>query len=1490
MASVPATWAWRRKPRVILNATKQRDVLRTLKHSHPEHWDRLCAGISQTVALQNHTVETLANLQPVLLDQLRNVPQPSGSSTGLPAESLVRQMWTKHRQYLAQKPMTQFHLFQKWRLWTQLRSMRKTLRRTSRLYKKEKIEERIQEACQAFRQHDAYKMYRVIRALAPKTPFQQAHLRSSFGLAQNPEAELAEIAGFFRQLCNGPCWSHSAQALPAMPFTEEELAHALARTPSTKSVAPQTLPGIVVSSIAPNLASWKNAQLQTLWLESPTLDIPSGWRDAWVICLPKRSVKTPRDLRPIALQCPIGKAVLRVITKKASQQVHSMLTPRSIFAYLPGRSTEHALLRVHAHLHQVRDCCLFQTRTVWSRHAGLVEHTCRGGLTFSLDLSNAFDTARDHLADGMKHVALSKPLQDLLLSWLNDVSYHVQHKGHCETIPVTRGIRQGCVASPFLWLMWTMSFLQQLVEARDPEWIKQHLNLYADDVVGQWFLQSIADFEASLRDLGLLLDVLEAMQLQVSMTKSMILLRFSGSARKALMKKHSCRIDGKCYLRVPRANGSVTLLPIVTKRKYLGTILTYHNPEESTLTYRLQCGKLAFTRLLRFLGRSCNLTFAFKYRIWKQCVYTSYVYGLFATGLTSHGCVRFARRVFTDLRRMSGKWSFLTHVSNSDLCDQLCVPLPLDELQERWHEHAAKHAGQLSALAPNDFLHRVDVAAHWQSQFLVIAEASHDQVKPLHSQNLNVWPCPHCDRSFTTHAVMRRHVTTQHDELTVYPQFKPERDSLNGLPQCSHCLVKLTTKTNLRWHIEKQWCPAFRADAMQAQTLCQRADLKALITQRDWVALFANRELCDQLKNQCCLCNQWCAQMRGLAIHLRKEHAEHFAPSLPNRPEIARWLRIGVRCEGCQQEVPNGHICPVVAQAAVLMYYHRDEPASQDGPEPSATPPSGHKRKSPWDGPDTTPPGPEEIPFDACRDCRGGRNICNHCGVAYADHISLRRHISRAKCPRFNRDLPPQPWIIRYQAPILEAFCLQQPEHWLQDRDFLARLRNECVLCGRHFDSGRAVVKHLSQEHMQALNKAQPYATHLHEHFQPHGAACLCGAWQLSGGNHPCPVTSQLSILRHLAQQELPPPGTGVIPRLLDQWLADEDFDRAWEHPELAYIFGNYCGLCLNRIHDLDNLWRHFEEFHETMLPPVLRRYDRIMQDRMTCCVACRNLPPETRSQAPKCPFAINSLLLCHLRHGLASHGSERDGRPPRTPRRLRPPSRGIFTSLKEEEASGNDLQHLCQQMCRLMLRQEDTLNALAMDTNWLIFLDRRQRGVIGHVLEATKKWHTAHKKGEVTHPLRVQVCASLFQEMHARMVKISAAKPGDPVWQGAVQSYLITDDMPQSSHRPDHPMEAAHQPTERRLFDAAPGSPTGQRSLAVHTMHKQTMGPTSLNFSAADRTKYAGGLPREALQTAVMGLRLKNPRNQCWSNATVCCWLWATTSVKDLQWTDFGA
>ena len=293
---------------------------------------------------------------------------------------------------------------------------------------------------------------------------------------------------------------------------------------------------------------------------------------------------------------------------------------------------------------------------------------CHGGLTLSLDLSNAFDTVnRRDIEAGMQQTQLPADLRTILLCWLNQVQYHLGHKGLTKNIDVTRGIRQGCVASPFLWLMWTIHLLSRPTDKLGPAWVRDHLSIYADDIISQWHLFSIQNFQTALQEIGLLLDMLEAMHLTVSLKKSVALLRIVGTARKELYKKYTSCHEGQTYLIIPRAGGKFSYLPIVKQHKYMGTVLTYSNPEDSTLTYRLQCGKQAFFRLIKFLGKSHALPLRLKLRLWTQCVLCSYMYGLFAVGLTQTGYTRLSRSILQDLRRITQRWSHLTHVTNLDL-------------------------------------------------------------------------------------------------------------------------------------------------------------------------------------------------------------------------------------------------------------------------------------------------------------------------------------------------------------------------------------------------------------------------------------------------------------------------------------------------------------------------------------------------------------------------------------------------------------------------------------------------------------------------------------------------------------------------------------------------------------------------------------------------------------------------------------------------------
>ena len=851
---------------------------------------------------------------------------------------------------------------------------------------------------------------------------------------------------------------------------------------------------------------------------------------------------------------------------------------------IPGRSTEQALLHVHLHLRQVRDQCLAMADTLWARHAGNDRPRCRGGITLSLDLSNAFDTVdRADLAKGMQHIALPADLQQLLMQWLIEVTYFVQRKQLQTPVSVTRGIRQGCVASPFLWLMWSIRFLSQIEQVRSYQWLIDHICLYADDIISQWVITTYADFCQALRDIGLLLDALEDHHLTVSLSKSVALMRLIGTARASILKRHSTRQDGKHFLLIPRKNGQFSKLLLVKSHKYLGTILSYSNPEELTLSYRLKAGQHSFFRLIKFLGRKNHLPFNMKKKLWLQCIQSTYLYGLFATGLTQAGCTRLCRRLMLDLRRLTNCWAHLTHVSNLELVQSLKMLLPIDELQVRWHRHYEKQQHLRSSLDMSDAVLCFDLEAHWNELYLNLSQWYHANidVATLNAEPAapEQWHCPFCNATFAHRMHMRQHITKKHKEDDPVYTYIPARDSQDGMPQCTHCHKTFHSRHNLRLHIEKHWCLAFNPDAQVSSPLENSQDLCAKLRARNWAALTQDNTVCQSLVHNCGLCQHWCAQTNSLAAHLKKIHHEDYQNSLQHRPQIVPFAKIENRkCSLCHNAVHQQHTCPVVVQLAImhewLVRKDRGESANPPGPD------SGNKRKSAFDGAYMDSEVQPMLLYDARRDCLDGRNQCAHCSQQFGDHIGLKRRIDLRRCLRFQASKPPQPWVLSHNEDTMDLMLGLHPHLWIADETLMKRL----ALCGRKFDTPPSLMLHIEHEHGREHRAAQPYAAHLLRYFHMAGAPCLCGQWLPPSITHNCVVTTQLGILRQKASQITPRPIHAMIPCLMDQWLTEDDMESVLSHPEYEYIFTNYCGVCLTRVHSAGDLWDHLEHYHDHMM------------------------------------------------------------------------------------------------------------------------------------------------------------------------------------------------------------------------------------------------------------------------------------------------------------------
>ena len=645
-----------------------------------------------------------------------NPPSVTHPPMQLPHRSVVAQMWSHFRALRRTWQTTQFSMFQAWHHFAQISKSKRELSKACKRLKQQRLFDAVALAQDAADRHDTRKLFCIIRSIAPKMPFKLIRLRGQHGEALTATAECDLLEAHFRSVFQSPDCPADVymQPLQSMPFTQSDLEAGLMKAAVTKAVAPGTLPNVLLRALAENLSQWLWPMLEELWMSSiPT--IPQCWRDAWLCLLAKRNVKKPTDTRPIALTDGIGKVVLGILTKVLKQHLMPSLCRLPIYAFIPN--TEEALIVVTNHCRHVRSQCEAQIGSFWSKMAGNRPAPLAGGALLSLDMSQAFDRLpRTYLAQGFADCQVPPDLAQMFLGWLHNATYHIDHRGVKASIATSRGVRQGCKASPIEWTIFLVSLMKKL-DATMPcsvwtSWIRNHLVTYADDLIAMWSFACKQDISDMLVQVGHLLDTLEEVGMIVNLDKTAFLLRISGKHAKALRKTLIYKGNSKQWIRIPRKHGPDTYTPLVNNHTYLGAKIGYYAFEEQTLKYRLQIGKTAFLRLRPWLLKRHTYPLPLRVQLWLTCIRSSYLHGLQAVGLSSKGAQQLQRRFLTELRQIARSPSHITHESSTDLCARLGIALPLQGLATLWTQQYVNKCSKWEGLASDDVLHDIDIHQH----------------------------------------------------------------------------------------------------------------------------------------------------------------------------------------------------------------------------------------------------------------------------------------------------------------------------------------------------------------------------------------------------------------------------------------------------------------------------------------------------------------------------------------------------------------------------------------------------------------------------------------------------------------------------------------------------------------------------------------------------------------------------------------------------------
>ena len=479
------------------------------------------------------------------------------------------------------------------------------------------------------------------------------------------------------------------------------------------------------------------------------------------------------------------------------------------------------------------------------------------------------------------------------------------------------------------WTIFLSAILLRLDACLSPHcrqsWIEKHMLTYADDLLSKWMVQSKADMSNAVKQVGIILDVLEECGMKINLTKSVILLRLSGRQSRSLKKKLISKQGTQIGIFFPRANGSQTFLPIVSTHGYLGIKISYHNFEEQTLQHRLHIGRIAFLRLRPWLTHRHAYPTQLRVQLWQTCVRSACLHGLQAIGLPPDGPLRIHRHFVTDLRRLAHSHSYHTHETTEALLLRLHMPYPIAHLQETWTRQHERLLQRSQGLSPDDFLQKLDLVSHHAHIMQVFSQSNTPHF-------VDIQLCPYCDYTCTKQSQLTKHLRHHHLVPKQTNTFEPLRDALAGHPQCAHCETKLATRGGLQRHIIKDNCRYFDQSRPWQASLADHPTLRALAAQKNWTALWTDEGLLQPLRQQCSLCGLQYLSRKALMEHLHRDHASAWDLAQPHVASLAAQTASNP-CAACGHEGKRAHPCPVIRQLALIQAMVQENLTASQGEE-----------------------------------------------------------------------------------------------------------------------------------------------------------------------------------------------------------------------------------------------------------------------------------------------------------------------------------------------------------------------------------------------------------------------------------------------------------------------------------------------------------------------------------------------------------------------------
>ena len=526
------------------------------------------------------------------------------------------------------------------------------MKRNIKKDKKEYIDGLAAEAEQAAYSGNMKQLYDIIRRLSGNFSKPERPVKDKQGNTINSlDQQMNRWAEHFEDLLNRPASANPPDIEPAnvdLPIncekpTRDEIRKAITLIKSGKAAGPDDIPAEALKADLDASVEMLYPLFERIWEEE---DVPADWKEGYLIKLPKKGdLSNCNNYRGITLLSVPGKVFNRVLLERMKATIDAQLRDEQA-GFRQNRS------------------CTDQIATLRIIVEQSLEWNSPLYINF-IDYEKAFDSVdRETLWKLLRHNGIPAKMVNLIRNSYGGMSCRVIHGGQLtDSFQVRTGVRQGCLLSPFLFLLAI-------------DWIMKTSTSERRNGI-QWTLWSQLDDLDFADDLALLSHSKQQMQEKtnvVAATSSQVGLNIHEDKTK-IVKTNSTSTEPVTL------NGSP--LEEVQSFTYLGSVIDQQGGTDADVKARIGKARAAFIQL-KNIWTSKELSLTTKIRLFNSNVKSVLLYGA-ETWRTTKTTIRKVQTFINSCLRRILQIRWPDTISNANLWERTCQ-LPAEEeiRKRRW--------------------------------------------------------------------------------------------------------------------------------------------------------------------------------------------------------------------------------------------------------------------------------------------------------------------------------------------------------------------------------------------------------------------------------------------------------------------------------------------------------------------------------------------------------------------------------------------------------------------------------------------------------------------------------------------------------------------------------------------------------------------------------------------------------------------------------------